>query len=106
MRVTRWLIATACTAVLGLGIAAAQTPNIPKRQGTQKARITQGVRTGSLTPREARHLAKKQRRIHRSIVRDRRDGERFTARERAKEQRRLNQQSRSIHRQKHDRQVR
>ena len=106
MRVTRWLIATACTAVLGLGMATAQTPNIPKRQGTQKSRIAQGARTGALTSREARHLAKKQRRIHRSIVRDRRDGAGFTARERARAQRRLNQQNRSIYRQKHDRQVR
>jgi hypothetical protein len=91
---------------LGLGIATAQTPSIPKRQGTQKARIAQGVRSGALTPREARHLAKKQRRIHRSVVRDRRDGEGFTARERARAQRRLKQQSRSIYRQKHDRQLR
>jgi len=106
MRITQWLIATACTAVLGLGIAAAQTPNIPKRQGAHKARIAQGVRTGALTPREARHLAKTQQRIRRSIVRDRRDGAGFTARERAGAQRRLNQQSRSIHRQKHDRQTR
>ena len=106
MRVTRWLIATACMAVLGIGIAAAQTANIPKRQGTQKTRIAQGIRTGALTPREARHLATKQRRIRRSIVRDRRDGAGFTARERARAQRRLNQQNRSIHRQKHDRQVR
>jgi hypothetical protein len=106
MRVTRWLIATACTAVLGLGMATAQTPNIPKRQGQQTARIAHGVRTGALTPREARHLGKKQRRIHRSIVRDRRDGEGFTARERARAQHRLNQQSRMIYRQKHDRQMR
>jgi hypothetical protein len=102
MRVTQWLIATACTAVLGLGMAAAQTPTIPKRQGMQKARIAHGVRSGELTPREARHLAKKQRRIHRSIVRDRRDGDGFTSRERIRAQRRLNQQSRAINRLKHN----
>jgi hypothetical protein len=83
-------------------MAAAQGPGIPGRQHNQQERIVRGLRTGDLTTREARHLEKRQRRIHRSIVRDRRDGGVFTPRERAKAQRRLNQQSRAISRQRHN----
>ena len=47
---------------------------------------------------EAVRLQKSQNRIHRSIRRDRADGDGLTAAERAKANARLNQQSRRIHR--------
>ncbi len=106
MTLTRWLITGACGLFLVANMALAQGPGIRGRQKNQQARIVRGLQTGELTVREARRLEKRQRRIHRSIVRDRRDGGVFTARERAKAQRRLNQQSRVIRRQRHDNQVR
>jgi len=101
----RMLLAGACTATLGAGLALAGG-NVTARQVHQQRRIAQGVRSGELTRAEARHVERNASRIHRSIVRDRVDGGAFTPHERAKAQRRLNQQSRSIYRQKHDGQSR
>ncbi len=106
MTLTRWLITGTCGLLLTANLASALGPTVRGRQHNQQARIIQGLRTGQLTTRQARRLENRQRRIHRSVVRDRRDGGAFTARERAKAQRRLNQQSRAIRRQRHDNQVR
>jgi hypothetical protein len=76
------------------------------RQERQERRIAQGVRSGELTRRETRRLAAEQARIAALEARARRSGGEFTARERARVQRELNQSSRHIYRQKHDRQGR
>jgi len=86
---------------LSAGSAFAAVPQV-----NQQKRIAQGVRSGELTRPEARRLEKNAARVHRSIKRDRRDGGVFTPRERVKAQKKLKRQSRSIYRQKHDRQDR
>ncbi len=104
-KLTRILGIAACTLTLGAGLAVAAV-NAPRRQARQQRRIAQGVASGALTPAEAHRLERHEAAIHRSIVRDRIDGGAFTPRERVKAQHRLNQQSRAIYRQKHDRQSR
>jgi hypothetical protein len=91
---------------LTAGLTLAASPVAANRQINQAGRIRHGVANGSLTRPEARRLTRNQVRLHRSIVRDRIDGGRFTLRERAKAQRRLHWQSRAIARQKHDAQNR
>jgi hypothetical protein len=76
------------------------------RQGRQTARIRQGVRSGELTRRETQRLAAEQASIRTQEAFYRRSGGEFTARERARIQRELQQSSRHIYRQKHDAQDR
>ena len=76
------------------------------RQARQRARIRQGVRSGELTRRETQRLAAEQAVIRTQEAFYRRSGGEFTARERARVQRELQQASRHIHRQKHDAQAR
>lgn len=77
------------------------TPSIDRRERRQSRRIRQGVRSGSLTRREARHLAAQEARIHRHERRAKRDGT-VTARERASIQRQENRANRNIYRRKHN----
>ena len=72
------------------------------RQGRQTTRIRQGVRSGELTRRETERLAAEQAAIRTQEAFYRRSGGEFTARERARLQRELQQSSRHIYRQKHD----
>lgn len=76
------------------------------RQRHQQSRILRGERNGALTYREADRLERREGRINAIEARDRRSGGRFTTRERHQVQRDLNQESRAIYRQKHDRQDR
>jgi len=78
--------------------------NIDRRQNRQQVRIYNGVRRGSLNRREAYRLQRQQYRIYRTESRYRRSGGGLSWRERYLLQRRLNRSSRSIYRQKHDRQ--
>ena len=80
--------------------------SINARQGRQTTRIRQGVRSGELTRRETQRLAAEQASIRTQEAFYRRSGGEFTARERARVQRELQQASRHIYRQKHDRQDR
>ncbi len=102
----RLVVTMTFAAVLGAGIGVAAGTGAAGRQLNQQKRIHQGVRSGELTRPEARRLERNAARIHRSTRRDRLDQGAFTPRERAKAQRRLNQQSRAIRRQKHDAQRR
>ena len=90
--------------VVGLGSAAVaqRTPGIDRREHRQQSRIRQGVRSGSLTRREAVRLRRQQARTRALEARAKSDG-RVTARERVRLQRRENRTSRRIYRQKHDR---
>lgn len=83
----------------------ADTPAFDARQQHQRARIQNGVQNGELTLRETRRLAAGQVHLNRVERRVEADGV-VTARERARLQREANQQSRRIHRQKHDAQHR
>jgi len=75
--------------------------SIDRREWRQRHRIRQGVRSGSLTRREARHLGAQQARIRRHEWRARSDG-RVTARERASIRRQENRANRNIYRRKHN----
>jgi len=85
---------------------AANAQGINDRRENQRDRIGQGVRSGSLTPREARELREREARLSRSERRDRRSGGHLTQAERARLQRRLNGDSRAIYRDKHNGQYR
>ena len=75
---------------------------IQGRQARQQRRIAEGVRGGSLTPRETVKLERKERAIRREVRRDRRDGKGLTGREKAKITRQQNRVSREIYNEKHD----
>jgi hypothetical protein len=78
------------------------TPSIDRRERRQSRRIKHGVRSGSLTRREARNVAGQQARIRRHERRAKADGT-VTARERASIQRQENRANRNIYRKKHNR---
>ena len=88
-----------------LGAAHAGTPRIDAREHNQRARIHNGVASGELTRPEARRLAAGQVHLRRVEARAKADGV-VTTRERAHLRHEANQQSRRIHRQKHDAQNR
>jgi predicted outer membrane protein len=96
-------------ALLALGVAfvSAQTatPRVTKRQVVQEGRITEGVKSGELTPRETRRLEREQAKIAIDKSKAKSDGV-VTPRERAKLKREQNRASRHIYRQKHDAQAR
>jgi len=112
-KATTWLAGVALAGALLFSAApsaeardrGSRTPRIDRREANQKHRIQQGVRSGELTRRETARLAAEQARIRAMERRARSDGD-VTARERARLQRELNQSSRHIYRQKHDRQDR
>ena len=87
------------------GSANADTPRFDARQHNQRTRIVNGVQNGELTMRETRRLAGGQVHLNRVERRAEADGV-VTGRERAHLQHEANQQSRRIHRQKHDAQGR
>lgn len=92
-------------AMMLAGTASAGTPGYDARQHNQRERIVNGVQNGELTMRETRRLAAGQVHLNRAENRAKSDGV-VTKRERAHLQREANQQSRRIHRQKHDSQDR
>jgi hypothetical protein len=100
----KWFATAALVAAMVPVFALAQ--GINERERNQQQRIRQGVRSGELTRREALRLEREQAQIRFAEARARRSGGEFTLRERARIQRELNQSSRHIRRQKHDRQDR
>lgn len=73
------------------------------RQGNQQQRITQGVRSGQLTPGETRNLENRDSSINRQAQADRAaNGGRLTSQERAQINQRQNNVSRSIYNDKHN----
>jgi hypothetical protein len=98
-------ILLAALAVAMTAPAFADTPRFDARQQHQRERIENGVQSGELTRRETRRLAAGQVHLNRVERRVEADGV-VTARERARLQHEANQQSRRIHRQKHDAQNR
>lgn len=76
-------------------------PGVNVRQHHQQQRIGQGVRSGELTPAEARRLEREQRHIRREERRYKADGT-LTPAERADLQHDLNRASRHIYNEKHD----
>ena len=97
--------------IIALGFSAdtfAQTKHRPRsinnRQQHQQKRIVRGVKSGELTAKETYRLGREQYQIRRMETRFRRSGDGLSWREKYKLQRELNQSSRHIYKQKHDKQ--
>ncbi|MEJ7624655.1 MAG: hypothetical protein WKF34_11745 [Pyrinomonadaceae bacterium] len=78
--------------------------SINGRQQNQRQRLVGGVRSGELTYLETYQLGREQAQIHRMETRFRRSGDGLSYREGVRLQHELNQASRHIYKQKHDRQ--
>ncbi len=81
--------------------AGTKTPVINQRQRNQQRRIRQGVKSGSLTPREARTLERREAKIQADKKAAKSDGV-VTPQERRKLRREENRTSRAIYRKKHN----
>jgi len=97
------LVATFILSASALSMAGPRGVN--SREHREQQRINQGIRSGELTRREAGRLEAGLARIRINERFARLDG-RLTPAERARLQRELNRESRSIYRQKHDAQDR
>ncbi len=98
------LIATGISVWSGPAQAQYYGGNIDQREAAEQQRIQNGIRSGAITPQEARRLEAEQRRIRDAEDRMRADG-RLDPRERARLNQMLNKADRDISREKHDRQV-
>jgi hypothetical protein len=84
-----------------LALAGTATPRVERREGRQQVRVAQGVKSGTLTPRETARLERGQAHVERVEVRTKSDGV-VTPEERARLQHAQNVQSRDIRRLKHN----
>lgn len=84
---------------------AQSTPHIDKRERHQQRRIRHGVRSGSLTKREAVRLERAEAKTHAQEAAAKADGV-VTGKERRQLRHRETRTSRRIYRQKHDPQTR
>lgn len=76
---------------------------IQQRKENQQKRIGNGVKNGSLTPRETAHLEKKEAKINREERRDRAaNGGKLTAGEKQKINHQQNKVSKQIYKDKHN----
>ncbi len=101
MKTTHRIIAALIGA--GLTVGAAQAQNVDQRHYNQQTRIDQGLRNGSMTPREARRVEFQQHSIDRQEARMRyRDGGHLNGYDRAVLQHREDRASRHIYRAKHN----
>ncbi len=78
---------------------------VGQRQENQQQRIDKGVQDGSLNSREAARLEAGEAALDRKIARDKQDGGGFTNREKRQAERRQDNMSKRIHRQRHDKQT-
>lgn len=96
-----FLIGTTVAATAVPAVAGDHAPSVKHRQMHQKARIRDGVRSGELTPEEARALRAQQRAIQAEKRAFKSDGH-LSPEERRALRRDQNEASRDIHREKHD----
>lgn len=78
--------------------------SVNNREQRQQKRIYQGVKSGELTAKETYRLEKQQAQLRRTEARYRKSGDGLSWREKYNLQHKLNQSSRTIYRQKHDKQ--
>ncbi|HYM09274.1 MAG TPA: hypothetical protein VEU62_01005 [Bryobacterales bacterium] len=97
--------------VLGLGLTAGAAfgqskddhLTVRQRQENQQDRIVQGVKSGTLSPRETANLENKEAKLNHEIRDDREDhGGKLTPKEHRQVNRQQNRLSRQIYRKKHD----
>ncbi len=99
------MILTIAAAGLLLGVTgiASADEKIHGRKENQQDRIANGVKNGSLTPRETAHLEHREANLNKEIRTERKqNGGNLTNNEKAQVNRQQNRISRSIYRQKHD----
>jgi hypothetical protein len=88
---------------LSMLVAAPAFAQVNARQDRQHHRIEQGIRSGTLTPHEARRLHRRERSIARQERRMRwRNGGHLSRHQRHVINKRLNRTSRAIYRKKHN----
>lgn len=97
------MIATLPAAALAQSSDANATARIDQRQAEQQKRIEQGVQSGRLTGKEAEKLEHGQQHVQKMEDRALKDGV-MTRKEARRIEHAQDQQSRKIHREKHDRQ--
>jgi hypothetical protein len=106
---TTRLAMLAAIVCIGCGPAFAQAPGsttgagVDAREANQQQRIEQGIKSGTLTPKETQKLERREMSIERQEQRMRaRDGGELTAKDRAVLDRRLDNTSRAIYNKKHN----
>jgi len=104
-RIVSILLSAMFVLALGISVSAQTTPGVDRREHRQQRRIHHGVKSGSLTKREAARLEAQQAETRRLEAKAKSDGT-VTRKERAHLQSRENKTSRHIYRQKHDAQTR
>ena len=90
-----------CTAVIFAPLAA-QAGQIQQRINHQEQRIYQGVKNGSLSPKEYKRLERQEDKIEAARLRAIRSSGKLTQAEKYRLNHRLNNASQSIYREKHD----
>jgi Ni/Co efflux regulator RcnB len=104
---TRTIFAVAIASAAAAAVATpAVAQSLNRQQTSQEHRIRQGVRTGELTPQEARRLQFLETRLYRTEQRMRmRNGGRLSPAERARREAMARRDSAEIYRLKHNRRV-
>ena len=106
MKRTMCALVAAGWLVSATGIAFADNPpegRIKQRKENQQQRIANGVKNGSLTPKETAHLEQKEAALNKEIRHDRKEnGGNLTNKEKAQVNRQQNRLSNDIYKQKHD----
>jgi len=89
--------------VIAPAIASAQEGRIQQRKENQQDRIANGVKNGSLTPKETAHLENREANLNKEIRTDRKaNGGNLTDNQKRQINRQQNRLSKSIYKQKHD----
>ena len=104
MRKITGIIFAAAILLVGFTIETNAQGRVNNRQRYQQKRIVQGVKTRQLTAQEIYRLQRRQIAINRTEARFRKSGRGLTWRERYILEQRQDRASRSIYRQKHDKQ--
>ena len=108
MKILKMLVTPALMLAFAAPVFAADpaaTPGIDQRLQNQEKRIEQGEKSGALTGKEAARLEKRETKIQGDVAKAKADGV-VTPQERKRLNKELDNQSRQIHHEKHDRQHR
>lgn len=100
----RSAVLAATLAALAMPVLAQNTPRVDQRQANQQQRIDQGQASGALNDKEAARLEAGQQHVQNVEDKAKADGT-VTKQEKAHLHHAQDKQSRRIHRQKHDAQV-
>ena len=95
-----FMVAVIAVAVLAAPVAVGQ--RIENRKDRQDARVDAGKKSGELNKKEAARIKARQADLNKQIREDRKDGVGMTAAERAKIEKRQDNISGDIYKQKHD----